>query len=124
VRTWASVSGSAKVASLLKTTSGYASRRRQPQSWELVMTKEKRTDYLNRNSILSLLSDEETARFSSAETAAAFDIGDEFIDLAQLDRGIQRAGKSHPTESVLLRKAVHESTWKKIVSRLPPVAGA
>lgn len=87
------------------------------------MAKKDRTDYVNRNSILNLLSADETARVSNAETAAGLTTGDEFIDLAQIDKGVQRAGKSHPTESVLPRKAVHESTWNKIVKGLP-VTGA
>ena len=82
------------------------------------MAKEKRADYITRNTIMGLLSGEETARVSNAETAAALAVGDEFIDLAQIERGVQRAGEAHPTESVLPRKALHESTWNKIVKRL------
>lgn len=83
------------------------------------MAKKDRTDYVNRNSILSLLSVDETARLSDPEAGALLAAGDEFIDLVQLARGVQFAGTSTPAESTLPRKAVHESTWNKIVKSLP-----
>jgi hypothetical protein len=78
-----------------------------------------------RNGILSLLSDEEVARVSTAETAARLLDGDEYIDLGQLEQGVRRAeGTATPLGRVLPRKAVHELTWSKIVTQLgaPPTS--
>jgi hypothetical protein len=72
-----------------------------------------------RDGILNLLSDEEVARVSTAETAAHLLDGDEYIDLGQLEQGVRRAvGTATPMGRVLPRKAVHENTWSKIVTRL------
>jgi hypothetical protein len=95
-------------------------RRFAPARRELTMTHENRAAYVTRNDILKLLSNEETARVSSAETAAQLAQGDEFIDLAQVEKGVQRAGKSNATDNVLPRKAVGENTWLKIVKGLSP----
>ncbi len=55
------------------------------------MTDAKRAEQATREAILELLSDEETARVSTAETATALTEGAEYVDLEQLDRGVQRA---------------------------------
>ena len=82
------------------------------------MAKEKRVDHITRSTIMGLLSGDETARVSNAEAAAALGVGDEFIDLAKIDKGVQFAGEAQPADGVLPRKALHESTWNKIVKRL------
>ena len=72
-----------------------------------------------RESVLELLSDEEVARVSTAETAARLLDGDEYLDLEHLARGVRRApGAVPPMGSVLPRKAVHETTWSKILAEL------
>ena len=87
------------------------------------MTNEKRTEYLTRDSILKLLSDEEVARVSNAEAGARLLDGDEYLDLEQLDKGVRRAlGTS--MGRVLPRKAVQESTWSKILTQLAATAPA
>ena len=83
------------------------------------MTTETRTDYVTRDSILKLLSDDEVAVVSNAETAARITDGDEYVDLEHLDQGVRRAQKATVhAGSVLPRKAVQEATWSKILARL------
>jgi hypothetical protein len=79
-----------------------------------------RNEYLTRDSLLKLLSDDEVARVSTAETAARLADGDDYVDLQQLDRGVQRAtGATASIGHLLPRKAVREATWSAIVARLP-----
>lgn len=79
-----------------------------------------REELATRDSILKLLSDDEVAGVSTAETAPRLSDGDEYLDLEQLDQGVRRArGTATPMGRVLPRKAVHESTWRKILTRLP-----
>ena len=83
------------------------------------MKTDKRTDYVSRDSILKLLSDDEVASVSTAETAAKLADGDEYVDLTQLAQGVQRAhGTGTPMGRVLPRKAVHEKTWSDILTQL------
>jgi len=83
------------------------------------MKSDKRTEYVMRDIILKLLSDDEIARVSTAETAPRLADGDEYLDLEQIEQGVQRAGGAPtPMGRVLPRKAVHENTWKKILAHL------
>lgn len=83
------------------------------------MTNDKRSEQVSRNTILSLLSEEEVARVSTAETDDNLTDGDEYIDLMNLGRGVQRAnGSATSMTSVLPRRAVAYGTWSKIVTRL------
>ena len=83
------------------------------------MQKNQRSDYLTRDSILKVLSDQEVASVSTAETAARLLDGDEYLDLEQLHQGVQKAFRTTiPMGRVLPRKAVHENTWSKIVAQL------
>lgn len=83
------------------------------------MTIDGRAEYETRDTILKMLSDDEVARVSTAETAVRLSDGDEYLDLEQLNRGVQRApGAATPMGRVLPRKAVDESTWIKILARL------
>ncbi len=80
-------------------------------------------EYLTRDHILKLLSAGEAASVGTAETADSLADGDEYLDLQQLHEGVQCAGSSaQPMGRVLPRKAIHESTWNKILSQLqaPP----
>ena len=80
---------------------------------------DKRTEYATRDSILQLLSDDEVSSVSTAETAAYLSDGDEYLDLEQLDQGVQRArGTATPMGRVLPSKAVHANTWSKILTQL------
>jgi hypothetical protein len=78
----------------------------------------KQPEPVTRDHILKILSDDEVARVSMTETAAQLVLGDEFIDLTQLGMGVQRVGESHPREDVISRKAVHEHTWRKVVTNI------
>ncbi len=83
------------------------------------MKTNKRTDYLTRDSLLKLLSDEEVGKVSTAETAAKLADGEEYVDLEQLAKGVQRShGTSVSMGAVLPRSAVPEQTWSKIVTHL------
>ena len=83
------------------------------------MKNDVRTEYVTRDAVLKLLSDEEIARVGTAETAPSLTEGDEYVDLEAPDQGVRRAaGKPTPMGRVLPRKAVNENTWNKIVSLL------
>jgi hypothetical protein len=92
---------------------------------EPTMKNDKRSEYITRDSILKLLSDDEVTTVSTAETAARLSDGDEYLDLERLDQGVQRAsGKSAAMGRVLPRKSVHADTWNKILTQLPATHGA
>jgi hypothetical protein len=81
------------------------------------MNNDIRKEYVTRDTILRLLSDDEIARVSTTETAAGLADGDEYVDLDAPDRGVQRAPDRPvtPMGHVLTRKAVLDKTWRDIV---------
>ena len=82
------------------------------------MQKQQRNDYLRREDLLEMLSDEEIARISQSETGKGLSAGDEYIDLERLAQGVHRAQGPYPIGRVLPKKAVAPETWSKILSRL------
>ena len=85
------------------------------------MKSDMQTENRTRESVLALLSDDEVAAVSTAETAARLLEGEEYFDLEQLERGVQRATKSAAAMGrVLPRRAVHKDTWSKILTLLGP----
>ena len=89
------------------------------------MKTEAKKDYLTRDKILKLLSDQEVAAVATAETAARLTDGDEFIDLEHFDLGVQKAPQpATPMGRVLPRKSVPSDTWGKIVAQLPAGTGS
>jgi hypothetical protein len=83
------------------------------------MNIEQRTAYVTRESIMKLLTDDEIARVSTAETAARLVDGDEYLDLEKLDHGVRHAsGPGTPMGRVLPRKSVAALTWGKILTHL------
>jgi hypothetical protein len=83
------------------------------------MTNDQRTAYITRDSLLKLLSDDELARVSNAETADHLAEGEEYLDLEHLDQGVCLArGATTPMGRVLARKSVHENTWSRILAQL------
>ena len=84
------------------------------------MTDTKRTEQVTRDAILNLLTDEETARVSTAEVATRLTEGAEYLDLEHLDQGVQRAKVATAVKMghVLPRSAVSAETWRKILAQL------
>jgi hypothetical protein len=85
------------------------------------MTAVERAQYVTRDTILKMLSDEENAKVSLAESAARLRDGEEYVDLEDLVAGVQLA-KSPMTKilngHIVPRSAVHGETWSKIVAQL------
>ena len=73
--------------------------------------------FISRDNLLKILSDDEATRVRMNGPSAQLGEGDEFIDLTAIELGVQRAGESNPTD-VLARKALHENTWRKIVTNV------
>ena len=84
------------------------------------MTDAKRAEYVTRERVLNLLSDEETAKVSMKETATTLIAGDEYLDLEHLEQGIQQANSttSVSANNILPRSAVLAATWSKINTAL------
>ena len=83
------------------------------------MNNETRTEHVTRENILMLLSDDEVASVSTAEAAARPLEGEEYIDLEALDQGVRSVlGTTPPMSRLLLRRAVHQETWKKILKEV------
>jgi len=83
------------------------------------MTNKRETSYVVRDKLLGLLSDAEIALVSTAETAPRLSHGDDYVDLEDLGRGVQKAtGTTVSTGRLLPKKAVHEDTWTKVVAEL------
>ncbi len=72
---------------------------------------------LNREAILSLLTDAEVSKVSRAEGAPRLVEGDAYIDLEDLDSGVQLVQATPRTAPghALPRSAVSDGTWAKIV---------
>jgi hypothetical protein len=70
-----------------------------------------------RESIIKLLTDAEAAKVSTAEGAPRLVEGDEYVDLEDLDSGVQLAQATPRTAPgrALPRSAVSDATWAKIV---------
>ena len=84
------------------------------------MTDHARADLVGRDAILKFLTDEETARVSTAETAASIRDGVEYLDLQHIDQGILTAKRGTSVEmgNVVPRSAVSAATWAKILASL------
>jgi hypothetical protein len=81
------------------------------------MENSKRNEYLTRNGVLRLMSDDEVASVCMAETKDHLAEGEEYLDLEKLDQGVLQAPRTvTPMGRVLPRKAVHEKTWEKILA--------
>ena len=82
--------------------------------------KDMRSPYVTRESILMLLSDNEVAAVATAETATRLPEGEEYLDMEQLEQGVQRSHDNKiPMGRVLSRKSIYETTWNKIIKQLP-----
>lgn len=85
------------------------------------MSEAQRANYVSRDAILKLMSNEEIAKISTAETAAGLKAGDEYLDLEHLELGIQSAGTATAVnmKHAVPRSAVSSETWSKIIAQLP-----
>ena len=83
------------------------------------------THALERQEIMSLLSDEEIARVSTAEAGSGLAMGDEYLDLEHLGKGVYRVtGTMPPVGRLLPRSAVHQETWAKLLTHLASMPAA
>jgi hypothetical protein len=85
------------------------------------MTNEtKRTEYVTRDAILKMLSDDEVARVSMREGGPDLTVGDEYLDLEHLKKGVlhMQATTKITMGEVIPRSAVQDATWTKICTRL------
>jgi TusA-related sulfurtransferase len=84
------------------------------------MTVSERTEYITRDTILKLLSDDEIAKVSNAETVLQLAEGAEYLDLEELDKGVQlsRAGTRLTIPHALPRAVVGPATWDAILAQL------
>ena len=85
------------------------------------MNNQKRSEYFTRDDIMELLSDDEIARVTTIEAGTSLTAGHEYVDLEQLDQGVQTAQGSTapiPMGRVVSKKAVQGQTWSKIVEHL------
>ncbi len=86
------------------------------------MLKPDRTKYLDRETLLAMLSDSEIASVSTAESMKFLVEGDEYLDLENLATGVQRAdGALIPMGRVIPRKVLAEGTWSRILAQLTPL---
>jgi hypothetical protein len=81
------------------------------------MNKQSTKSALKRESIIKLLTDAEVAKVSTAEDAPRLVEGDEYVDLDDLDSGVQQVQATPRTAPghLLPRSAVQDATWAKIV---------
>jgi hypothetical protein len=81
------------------------------------MNKQGTKSILKREAIIKLLTDAEVAKVSTAEDAPRLVEGDEYVDLEDLDSGVQLVQATPRTAPghALPRSAVSEATWAKIV---------
>lgn len=83
------------------------------------MTSGTRAEYALRETILKLLTDEETAKVSTAEAAPRLAEGAEYLDLERLGDGVRRAdGVVIPIGRVVTRASVQPATWSTILGEL------
>ena len=74
--------------------------------------------YVTRDAVLKLLSDDEIARVATLEGGQPLAVGEEYLDLAHLERGLLRveADRMPDTSHALPRSALSDETWAKIVN--------
>jgi hypothetical protein len=73
-----------------------------------------------RESMMKLLTDDEVAKVSNAESGPKLTDGDEYLDLVHLDKGVRRANRGSIDMTHLLpKKSVTPETWMKLVAHLP-----
>ena len=83
-------------------------------------TETKKAIFATRDALLKLLSEDEVARLSTNEAGPRLPDGDEYVDLEQLRKGVQRVAPYSIVRMghVLPRSAIRAETWRKICARL------
>ena len=116
------VRGSADVvehARALLGTTGASRVAVHPPAEAAAMNRAERTEYVTRDSILKMLSNDEVDRVTTSETKLRLANGEEYVDLAELELGVQRSkGARTAMGNVLPRSAVLDETWSRIVAKL------
>jgi hypothetical protein len=83
------------------------------------MSSTERSEPVDKTKLLSLLSEGEMAGLAEADAKTHLRRGDEYLDLEQLQRGVQRAdGTATSMGQLLPRKAIHEDTWRRLLRQL------
>jgi hypothetical protein len=84
------------------------------------MSQGTRKDTITREAILGLLTDTEVAKVSTAEGAKSLVEGDQYVDLTNLEAGVQLVQATPRTAPghALPRSAVSDASWAKIVAKL------
>lgn len=73
----------------------------------------------SRAAVLKLLAEGELGDFGQGGSPKVLANGDQYLDLEQLTRGVQRARAGvRLGPHVLPRKAIHEDTWRRILRQL------
>jgi hypothetical protein len=83
------------------------------------MSSTRKETQITREKILNLLSDEEIARISMAETRRPAS-GEDYIDLERPEDGVRKVDGSEPARpgDILPRSAVREQTWTAILAQI------
>lgn len=83
-------------------------------------TETKKLDFNTREALLKLLSEDEIARLGTNDAGPRLPDGDEYVDLEQLRKGVQRVAPYSIVRMghVLPRSGVSAETWRKICARL------
>lgn len=83
------------------------------------MTTTTKNEQLMRQALLAILTDKEMSAVSTMESVAHLDKGAEYLDLEELDLGVQTATRGgRAVGRVLPRTAVSDATWTKLLARL------
>jgi hypothetical protein len=83
-------------------------------------TETKKANFNTRDALLKLLSEDEVARLSTNEAGPRLPDGDEYVDLEQIRKGVQRVLPYSIVRMghVLPRSEIRAETWRKICARL------
>lgn len=71
-----------------------------------------------RDEILNLLTDAENAKVSTAEGGQNLKPDEFFVDLEQLDKGVQQGTATESVGHIIPKNAISAESWSKIVSAL------
>jgi hypothetical protein len=96
-----------------------------PPAWTLgvddnegAITAPKGSRYVTRDAVLKLLTDEEIARVATLEDAESLRVGEEYLDLLHVERGVLRVELGSPPDMghVLPRSALSDESWARLLT--------